>query len=214
MTTYLGNQVQAALPRQQGAALVVSLVLLAVITLLGVVSMQSSNAELKMTGTMRDRGVAFEAAEAALSIVEKNLADSPPLLNDLYSDCTGPTCFNELCTNGLCFEGKYLSSYSRYECEVSDYSGSTRRINFWSNKTLNVWGNPARHKTLLVDNLDKSVKYIIEFLCYVQQDESTPFSHLPSEANLGVPLYRITVLAEGNGDRATVALQSTYKVLN
>lgn len=215
MKGLVGNRHQFFRQSQQGAALVVSLVLLAVITLLGVVSMQSSNSELKMTGTMRDRGVTFEAAEAALSIIEKDLKNNPPKLVNRLSDCTGTECFNPACTGGLCFEGEYLPTYSRFECEVVKFFDPVKeRTNFWRDKDLNVWGNAARHKTLVVNNLDKPVKYIIEFLCYVPAGDGIPFSALPSERNLGVPLYRISVLAEGNGGRASVSLQSTYSVLN
>jgi Tfp pilus assembly protein PilX len=48
----------------------------------------------------------------------------------------------------------------------------------------------------------------------VDRDMSTPFSGLPGEQDNGAPLFRITALAKGNGGRASVALQSTYKVLN
>lgn len=194
--------------KERGAALVVSLILLAVITLLGVVSMQSSNAELKMTGTLRDRAVAFEAAEAALVMVEKILAANPPLLQDLRTGCSGVTCFNPTCTNGRCFDGSYAASANPEYCEVASTTATTARTEFWSDATLKVWTNVNRHKTVLVDNLDERVKYIVEFLCYQATDPAYPLSN--SNAS---PLYRITVLAEGNGDRASVALQSTYKIV-
>ena len=57
--------------RQSGTALVVSLIILAVVTLLGVTSMQSSNTELKLAASQRDRGVAFEAA-GSTGICERN----------------------------------------------------------------------------------------------------------------------------------------------
>lgn len=199
---------------QSGAALIVSLIILAVVTILGITSMQGSNTELKLAASMRDRGVAFEAAEAALAIIETQLADDPPSRMELLSNCTGSKCFNATCNEGLCFDGDYLLSYSEYECQIANYAGTTKRVDFWSNKTLDVWKNAARHKTLLVDGVKTKVKYITEFLCYVARDENTPFTELPNENNNGAPLFRVTVMAKGNGNRASVALQSTYKVLN
>lgn len=199
---------------QRGTALVVSLIILSVVTLLGVSSMQSSNSELKMAGSMRDRGVAFEAAEAALAKLEQQLALDPPSRLDLLSNCATAECFNPTCEQGLCFDGDYLSSYSEYECQVSDYADTSVRVEFWSDPQLDVWNNTARHKTILVDSVKEQVKYIMEFLCFVARDADTPFSELANENNNGAPLFRITVLAEGNGGRAAVALQSTYKVLN
>lgn len=204
--------------RQSGTALIVSLIILAVVTLLGVTGMQSSNTELKLAASQRDRGVAFEAAEAALAIVEKNLADNPPLVNKLYSTCVGVGCFNKTCEGGLCFYGDYLSNYKEYECQVErqNYTkAANARKNFWEDSAIDVWNTEARHKTVEIDNLKTDVKYIVEFLCYVDRDEQTVFD--PGDENTwrnGAPLFRITALAEGNGGRASVALQSTYKVLN
>lgn len=200
--------------RQSGTALIVSLIILAVVTLLGVTSMQSSNTELKLAASQRDRGVAFEAAEAALAIVEKNLADDPPQRDKLFSTCSGTGCFATNCAGGLCFDGSYLISDSEFACEVADYAGTSRRINFWSDPNLDVWITENRHQTVKIDNLKTDVKYIVEFLCYVPRDNETPFSEKTGENNNGAPLFRVTALAEGNGGRAAVALQSTYKVLN
>jgi Tfp pilus assembly protein PilX len=52
--------------RQRGAALVVGLVLLVVITLVGVGAMQTTTLQEKMAGNLRDSNLSFQAAEAAL----------------------------------------------------------------------------------------------------------------------------------------------------
>jgi len=57
---------EGARPRQQGAALVVSLVLLLVVTVLGVASMRTTTLQERMAGNLRDSNLAFQAAEAAL----------------------------------------------------------------------------------------------------------------------------------------------------
>ena len=200
--------------RERGTALIVSLIILAIVTLLGVTGMQSSNTELKLAASQRDRGVAFEAAEAALAIVEKNLADSPPSREHLFTTpiCSGSGCFNASCQGGLCFGGKYESFFSEIQCELADTSAP--RVEYWSDPTLDVWEISNRHRTVKIDSLKTDVKYIVEFLCFVPRDISTPFSAVPGEQDNGAPLFRITALAKGNGGRASVALQSTYKVLN
>lgn len=58
---------------QRGSALLVSLVILLVMTLLGVQSMNSTLMEEKMSGNYRDNQLAFEAAEAALREGERAL---------------------------------------------------------------------------------------------------------------------------------------------
>jgi type IV pilus assembly protein PilX len=51
---------------QSGAVLIVSLIMLLLLTLIGVTSMQTTSLEEKMAGNMRDRDLAFQAAESAL----------------------------------------------------------------------------------------------------------------------------------------------------
>ena len=63
---------------QHGVALVVSLVLLVVLTLLAVVGMGSSTLELTMAGNAQHQENAFEAAEAAVE-VEMRRDDIVPL---------------------------------------------------------------------------------------------------------------------------------------
>ncbi|HEY6529366.1 MAG TPA: PilX N-terminal domain-containing pilus assembly protein [Cellvibrionaceae bacterium] len=198
---------------QKGAALVVSLVLLAVVTLIGVTGMQNSTAELKMATAAQDHATAFAAAEAAMVQVEQQLATLPPDREKLLSTCTGVGCFNKTCSQGLCFQGAYINVDSEFDCKVSDPTGKIKAIDFWSDSTLNIWKTSTRYKTIKIERLDANVKYITEFLCYVKRDSVTPFSGAAGEKNNGAPLFRITTLAEGNGLRGRVMLQSTYKVL-
>ncbi|MCC5858552.1 MAG: hypothetical protein JJT90_10370 [Ectothiorhodospiraceae bacterium] len=52
--------------RERGAALIISLLLLLVMTLIGVTAMQTSTLQERMAGNTRDRNLAFQSAEAAL----------------------------------------------------------------------------------------------------------------------------------------------------
>lgn len=57
--------------RQKGAVLVVGLLILLVMTLVGVTTMQTTRVEEKMAGNVRDRNMAFQAAESALRDAEE-----------------------------------------------------------------------------------------------------------------------------------------------
>ena len=59
--------------RQKGAALVVGLILLVVITLIGVSAMQSTTLQEKMAGNLRDSNLSFQAAEVGLRFCENIL---------------------------------------------------------------------------------------------------------------------------------------------
>jgi type IV pilus assembly protein PilX len=76
--------------RQHGAALMLALVLLLMMTILGVSAMHTTNLQERMAGNMRDRGVAFEAAEAGLRVAESELRPLPPSpfnnTNGLYTE--------------------------------------------------------------------------------------------------------------------------------
>ena len=65
---------------QRGAALIVSLIILLILSILGVQNLQTSTLEKKMAGNFRDKKMAFEAAEIALTEAEKWLSEQtfPP----------------------------------------------------------------------------------------------------------------------------------------
>ena len=52
--------------QQNGAVLVISLIILLLITLIGTTAIQTSTLEEKMAGNLYDKNIAFQAAEAAL----------------------------------------------------------------------------------------------------------------------------------------------------
>lgn len=64
----------APLPRQGGAVLIVSLLVLLVMTIIGVTAMQTTTFEEMMAGNMRDRNLAFQAAETAMRDAETLIA--------------------------------------------------------------------------------------------------------------------------------------------
>lgn len=63
--------------RQKGSALLVSLIMLLLITLVAVGGMQGTILQERMTGNLRDRDLAFQAAEAALREAETFLGNNP-----------------------------------------------------------------------------------------------------------------------------------------
>lgn len=204
-----------AMNKQSGAALLVALVILLVISILGTASMRTSTMEMKMANSQRDRDASFAAAEAALIATEEWLELNPPQFEQLIDSCgSGSTCFDASCAGGLCFDGAYGATDDEIDCVVGDSTGATQRTEFWSDSSLDVWNDSAKHKTLSLDGIDEEIKYIVEFLCYVAPDNTVTFNPDPGNRDNGRPLYRITALAEGNGDRSKVMLQSTYMLVN
>ncbi len=57
--------------RQQGAALITSLIILLILTVLGVTAMSGSSLQELMAGNFRDHNLSFQAAESALADAEQ-----------------------------------------------------------------------------------------------------------------------------------------------
>lgn len=76
-------QSMTSLPRTQtGAALVVSLLILLIMTIVGVSSMQTTTLEERMAGNMRDQNLSFQSAEAALIEGENYLENIVLIVTD------------------------------------------------------------------------------------------------------------------------------------
>ncbi|HED34905.1 MAG TPA: hypothetical protein ENJ08_11970 [Gammaproteobacteria bacterium] len=85
--------------KQQGAVLVVGLIMLLVMTIIGLSAMRSTILEEKMAGNFRDSNIAFQAAEAALRDGENDVMCQGCTRSPVIS---GLTNFDSSCTGGLC----------------------------------------------------------------------------------------------------------------
>ena len=82
---------------QSGAALISGLIFLVVLTMIGITSARMSTLEERMSGNMRDRSLAMQAAELALRDAERDILTSGRI--------SGISSFVAACTNGLCYNG-------------------------------------------------------------------------------------------------------------
>lgn len=99
------NRMRRTPPRspraQRGVALVVVLILLLVTTLLGLASLRGTLLEERMSANLYDRGLAFQAAEAALRQGESLVNGLDPVKdfpNEGVTVNDAATCTNGLCT--------------------------------------------------------------------------------------------------------------------
>lgn len=203
--------------RQTGATLVFSLIILSVVTLLGVSSMRNSNNALKMATSARDHAVAFQTAEAALAQAEQAVLAANYGADDfICRDSTSTRCFNTTCSNGLCFNGDLANAMYRDDCKIAKPAAAAEA---WPTKSY--WENNGASLPKVqvakagVDSSDESsdttiaVPYMVEFLCYVPRDKQLTSDE--NNRNGGVPLYRVTVRAQGSAGRAAVMLQSVFR---
>lgn len=178
---------------QAGAALVVALILLVVMTLLGLSSVRTVSTGERMTANTFDRGLAFQATEAALRLgesVAQLQADAVPpnagfdalgVHADVNSSCSASPCVNGLC------------SQPDKDCPER-----------WRDSAFEGWKDAAG---LGLTSLATTPQYIVEFLggdfpCNVEN---------PDTGAQDCNRYRVTARSRGAGsDRSLVILQSIY----
>jgi type IV pilus assembly protein PilX len=89
--------------RQHGVALITGLIFLVVLTLIGITSARMAGLEERMSGNMRDRSLAVQAAEMALRDAERDIRGGAGISRN--PAISGITNFDSACTNGLCYNG-------------------------------------------------------------------------------------------------------------
>lgn len=170
--------------RQEGAALIVSLMFLVMMTLIGVTAMTSTNLEEKMAGNSRDYNLALQAAEAALR-------DSWIHING--TKISGATGFNSPCAYGLC-----LLSVTTIPVWASvDWSATGPSI---------VYGSQTGALPLLTGTggVSQQPRYFIELI---------PYTAPGVTARTGAKqyIYRATARGFGGSNTAQATLQATFK---
>jgi type IV pilus assembly protein PilX len=125
-----------AASRQQGAALVVGLLLLLVLTLLAISGMNSASLEFIMAGNEQYRSNAFQAAEAGIeqSILQANFNPAggvqtltgTPTATDTWTASVTPQLGG---TALAAIWGNSWNSFSTYHFEVNSAGTSTRSSN-------------------------------------------------------------------------------------
>jgi len=184
------NKASNIKPKQQGAVLAVSLVLLILITLLGLSGLRTVNLEEKMVINSIDRNLAFQAAEAALRFGEEYAVANKP--TPAYVDANLNTCPTDLtvainnCTTGVCPEPDNNCG-SRWD----PASGFTAWANYGGTSLGALAGSVPQ--------------YFIEYL-----GSTYPCNGTVIPDPLNCKRYRVTARSNPSADRASVVLQSLY----
>jgi type IV pilus assembly protein PilX len=115
---------------QTGAVLAISLIILLLLTIIGITASQVTGLEEKMAGNLRDRNLAFQAAETALREGEKKTSSLPqcPILSasgGFYPHTDSPV-IDDSSTSVWSNPGKYFG----YEGESLVNITSTRQPKF------------------------------------------------------------------------------------
>jgi type IV pilus assembly protein PilX len=180
-------RVPARSARQAGAALVVSLILLLVLTLIGVTGMRSSSMEEKMAGNMRDRNVAFQSAESGVRTGEKWIADrtDPP-----------PTTVNP----GHTLSGS-INVYAP-EATLPELAVQTQA---WWNSDNNALAGELLQDSSGDDLVAEQPRYVLQYL-----DFRPDSFDVGVEEPTGRHFYRVTGHGTGVSTTARAVVQTTF----
>lgn len=165
---------------ERGAALVVVLILLLVMTLLGLASLRGAIMEERMAANMYDRSLGFQAAEAALREAETRLLQPATF-------AAFPTAANA-CNAGLCS----MPVPAEGQLERAD----DPNFNGWvaATQVSDIAGTP-----------EYFVEYMGEAPGWALCDRE-----IPRHPNCMRPRYRITARSAGPDGRAHVVLQTSF----
>ena len=170
--------------QQRGAALITSLVILLVLTVLGVSAMSTSSLEELMAGNLRDQNLSFQAAEAALKDAER------------YIDSWGgvpPTATSSGTNNGV-----YLR-----DSLTTDFATSAFNASVWDNAT--TYGSDTG---ISISNLGV-VATLPEYIIEQQEVVAVNATFAAQATGQGTYYYRVTARGFGASNNAVTVLQTT-----
>jgi type IV pilus assembly protein PilX len=174
--------------REQGAVLIVGLIMLLLLTIIGLASIRGSDLQERMAGNMRDRNLAFQAAEAGLRRGE----DTAMNRNGL----TKPASIN---TSG------YWDDLNK------PFTASPGRPTAWDDDGWTANSKKVANGTL--EGLADQPSYAIEQLL-VPPDLAGEGSHVGFASQLEMTpttFYRVTSRGLGGTVSSEVILQSTIR---
>jgi type IV pilus assembly protein PilX len=176
---------------QAGAALITGLIFLVLLTMIGVTAARMSTLEERMSGNMRDREIAMQAADMALRDAERDIMNSVPAsargisgITGFVTDCgastTGSTTDDGLCYNGPAGYGTAIWTTANMTAAPSVAYGA-------------FTGATA------IANLSAQPRYLVEGIRRTPPGGGDTF------------YYRITVRAQGANPNTVVWLQEVFQ---
>lgn len=182
--------------RERGAALFVSLVFLLILTIIGLAGMQNTSLEEKMAGNMRDRSLAFQAAESALRAGEDRLLN-PANGSVVFTCAVGNDGVYMNSTQNPSTDCPSTNGWPSNSQQSHPYPASDDR--FWQSNTDVVEYSPGGFELLA-----EKPKYILEDLPPIQSMDPT--------RPVKTKYYKVTARGVGLSPTTTVVLQSVVRV--
>ena len=170
--------------------MITGLIFLVVLTLISVTAARMSSLEERMSGNMRDRSLAMQAAEMALRDAERDIRGGAGITRT--PAISGLTNFDSACTAGLCYNGPAGTANGTQNwitTPVWSVVNMTAAPSVAYGTNTGATGNVA---------LSAQPRYIIEG---IEKNGS----------GTAIYYYRITVRAQGANANTVVWLQEVYR---
>lgn len=181
---YTMEQSPLAFSAQRGVALVLALVFLLLLTLIGITALNTTSLEEKMAGNVKDRNLAFQAAESALALGE----------NWLYTQLGKPI-----------FPNTGIGLHTPATGTTENWDDNTN----WSSKSVTYPNLPGQSGSGTLGKINTQPKYMIEDMGEVPESGGSLVLS-SSYKGKGTTILRVTTRGTGGTDAAVVMLQSTY----
>lgn len=197
----------------QGSALIISLVMLVVLTLLGISGIKSSTLEIRMAANAEDRNRAFQAAEYALKVAEAKVSEM--VSNGNYATYFGNTAYPWY------YKTLTISSGGGNGGDCSTSLPWLTGVATWDNSD-SIALTSAENAPLKQLGLSQIPRYMIGYDSEVDESspcyaDVSPEGYSNSIGSAGEPLhverFTITVIGYGAQPNTRVRLQATFNAL-
>ena len=174
-------------PRQRGVALVMALVFLLLLTILGIAALNTTSLEEKMAHNVKDRNLAFQAAESALIVAE----------NWVYAQIGKPV-----------FPNNPIGLYTPVTSDT-DANPNWKDSTWSTNNVVTYPSTPGQTVSGSLGKIQTQPKYIVEDMGEIPESGGSLVT-TSSYKSKGTTVVRITARGTGGTNAAVVMVQSTY----
>jgi len=179
--------------RQRGAALITSLLLLLVLTVIGITVMQVSRMQERMSGNARDLNMGFQSAEAALRNGEEliRVQTSQPV------PCTAAPC-------QFWHQGMFMSTPTFVPAPLGDVANLSST--WWAANATAFKDQAGNVMPAAPAGPAQNPQYVIEDVGFV----STSGPEIGLDPPVGREFYQVSARSTGSSGLTDVLVQSTY----
>jgi type IV pilus assembly protein PilX len=181
-------------PKQRGAVLIISLVLLLILTLLGVAAMRNTTLEEQMAGNMRALHIAEQSTDVALRGAE-----------DWMLDLTVPPIASSNCKT---------SGSTSIGCLSFDLDGDEDdKLPWWKDRGDSWWASSPEVTSVTVKHVANPAAYVVEERALVPEGQSLALG-MSTDLERMTRFYQMTARGVDSSGRSEVITTTTFAAPN